>query len=300
MKVQIILNPYARRWHAQSKIPQIEEACKEAGLDYDLYVLPSAGKGKTAAITAVESGYDVVVAAGGDGTVNEVLNGLIVVAGNGSTPPLGVIPLGTGNDFSDMNHLPRVLIDSARMIAKGNTRQIDAGLVVWDGHKHYFGNNCALAMEPMVTIENVRITRLSGNIRYLVALVKALAKLKAWNFSMSWNSGQREGPMFLLSVCNGPRTGGIFLMAPNAQTDDGQFDIVSLPEVSKMTVLKLLPRLLRGTHINHGQVSCVRSPQISVKSNPGTPIHADGEVLTESASEISFEVLPKKITLISA
>jgi diacylglycerol kinase (ATP) len=299
MRVQIILNPYANRWRAQSKIPQIEEACTKVGLDYDLFVLPSAGQGKKAAIAAVESGYDVVVAAGGDGTVNEVLNGLIAVAGDGATPPLGVIPLGTGNDFNDMNHLPRVLLDSVSTIAKGNSRQIDAGLVVWDGHKHYFGNNCALAMEPMVTIENVRITRISGNLRYLVALVKALVKLKAWDFSTSWDAGKSEGPMFLLSVCNSPRTGGIFPMAPNAQTDDGQFDVVSLPEVSKMTVLKLLPRLLRGTHINYGQVSCIRTPQISVSSSPGTPIHADGEVLTDSASEISFEVLPKKITLIS-
>lgn len=300
MRTRIILNPYANRWHAKRKLPQIDAACKKAGLDYDIYVLPSAGSGRNAAISAVEEGYDAVVAAGGDGTVNELLNGLVAVSGNGSTPPLGVIPIGTGNDFSDMNGLPRVLEDSIGIIAAGKSRQIDAGLVRWDGRDHYFGNNCALAMEPLVTIENIRIKHLAGNARYLAALVKALVKLKAWTLSINWDGGSTAGPMFLLSVCNSPRTGGIFPMAPGARMDDGQFDVIYVPEVSKLTVLKILPRLLRGTHVRHKSVSRLRSVAISINSQPGTPIHADGEVLTESASEIYYEVLPQKITLLSA
>lgn len=300
VRTRIILNPYANRWHAKKRLPQIEAACRRAGFDYDIYILPAAGTGREAAISAIKEGYDVIVAAGGDGTVNELLNGLIAVSGSGSTSPFGVIPVGTGNDFNDMNGLPRVIQDSVRIIANGRSRQVDAGLVRWDGNEHYFGNNCALAMEPLVTIENNGIRRLSGNARYLAALIRALAKLEAWTLSINWDAGSFEGPMFLLSVCNSPRTGGIFPMAPNARMDDGQFDVISVPKVSKLTVLNLLPRLLRGTHINHRNVSCLRSAAISVRSSPATPIHADGEVLTEAASDIDFEVLPNKITLLSA
>ena len=189
MKARIILNPYANRWRAKEKAPAIEAACQQVGLDYDLYVLPAAGMGKEAAISAVEEGYDVVVAAGGDGTVNETLNGLISVSENGSTVPFGVIPVGTGNDFNDMNGLPRQITESVNVIANGKCKQIDAGHVSWDGQDHYFGNNCALAMEPLVTIENNHITRLKGNSRYAAALIRALAKLEPWDLSVTWDDG---------------------------------------------------------------------------------------------------------------
>jgi diacylglycerol kinase (ATP) len=251
------------------------------------------------AIEGVEAGYDLIVAAGGDGTVNEVVNGLITAAGEGPTHPLGILPIGTGNDLSDMAKLPRNLVEAARSIAAGHTRQIDAGQVTFDGTVHYFDNNCAAAMEPMVTIENERLIRLSGNIRYIVALVKGLVKLKAWQMQITWDGGGYEGPVYLLSVCNSPRTGGLFPMAPDALLNDGLFDFVMAPEISKLTVLAVLARLFQGTHIHHKRVTYGRTTQLQIKSLPGTPIHADGEVLTEAATTVTYKILPGKITLIT-
>ena len=300
MKIKIILNPYANRWNGQKKIPVIKKAFDDVGLEPDLFVLPAAGLGSLAAKRAAEEDYDVILAAGGDGTVNEVLNGLIDFAGEGPTKPLGVLPIGTGNDFNDMSGLPRDLFESAKLIAKGKTRQVDAGQLTMDGRKHFFGNNCALAMEPMVTIENISIKRISGNIRYIVALFKALRKLKAWHFSFSWNGGSYEGPIILLSVCNSPRTGGIFPMSPGAQMDDGLFDVVWAPELPFRTVLLVLSKLFRGTHLQHPAVSMRQTELLEVRSRPGTPVHADGEVISSSASHLRFEVLPNKITVITS
>ena len=299
MKAKIILNPYANRWGAQAQMPAIEAACREAGLDFDLTVIKAPGYGKDEAQSAVADGYDAIVAAGGDGTVNEVVNGLIAAAGEGPTHPLGVIPVGTGNDFNDMAKIPRDLLAAAKTIVDGKTRQVDAGRVIADGRHHYFGNNCALAMEPMVTIENIRMTRLSGNIRYIVALMKALANLKAWHMRFTWDEGEFDGPIFLLSVCNGMRTGGVFKMAPHARTDDGLLDIVFAPKIPKATLWSLVPRLLRGTHIHHPSITYGRTRKLAIESEPGTPIHADGEVITESARQISYDILPGKITLIT-
>jgi diacylglycerol kinase (ATP) len=300
VKVKILLNPYANRWRAKTRLSTIEAACQAAGLDFDLTLLPGPGQGRDLALLASADGYDAVVAAGGDGTVNEVINGLIASAGDRPTMPLGIVPIGTGNDLNDMAGLPRDITQAVQIIAQGHTRQIDAGRVVADDRVHYFGNNCAAAMEPMVTIENIRMTRLSGNIRYIAALIKALLRLKAWQMRITWDEGGYEGPAILLSVCNSPRTGGLFRMAPQALLDDGLFDFVVAPDLPMRTILSLLPKLLKGSHVLHPMVTYGRTTSLTIESEPGTPLHADGEVFTESANHVVYEMLPKKITLLTA
>jgi diacylglycerol kinase (ATP) len=299
MKAKIILNPYANRWRAKGRADDILAACRKAGLEADLSFIPAPGKGAQEAMRASDDGYDAVVAAGGDGTVHEVVNGLIAAAGDGPTKPLGVIPVGTGNDFNDMSGLPRNLEGAAEIVAAGKTRQVDAGKVTFDDKIHFFDNNCALAMEPVVTIENVRMTRLSGNIRYVAAVIKSLAKLNAWHMRVTWDDGSYEGPILLLSVCNSPRTGGLFRMAPEARMDDGLFDFVYAPDLRLHQVVGLLPGLVRGTHIRHDQIAYERTSMLTVECATGSPIHADGEVLSESATRFTYEVLPNKITLLA-
>ena len=299
MIVKILLNPYANRWAAESQAPAVEAACQAAGLDYDLTIIPAPGGGTPATIAALQNGFDVVVAAGGDGTVSEVVNGLIHSAGEAQTKPLGVIPLGTGNDFSDMANLPRDIEESIDTIKKGNVRQIDAGRVTLDGEIHFFDNNCAIAMEPMVTLEHIRMTRTSGNIRYVLALFKALVKLKAWQLDMKWDEGDYQGGSYVLSVCNSQRTGGIFPMAPGAQMSDGQFDFVMAPDVGKSRIPLLLARLFRGKHIHDSRVTFERTGRIEVTCDPPTPVHADGEMIGERVRHILYEILPGKISLLA-
>jgi diacylglycerol kinase (ATP) len=192
------------------------------------------------------------------------------------------------------------LSGAAEIIAAGRTRQVDAGQITVDGAVHFFDNNCALAMEPVVTIENVKMTRLSGNVRYVAAVIKSLAKLNAWQMRVTWDDGSYEGPILLLSVCNSPRTGGLFRMAPEAKMDDGLFDFVYAPDLPMHQVVPLLPRLLHGTHISHEKIAHGRTRKLVVESMPGTPVHADGEVLSESATRFTYEILPGKITLLAS
>ena len=299
MKVKILLNPYANRWAAEARAPLVDAVCRAQGLDYELTIIPAPGSGKSETISAIQDGYDVVVAAGGDGTVSEVVNGLITVAGEEKTKPLGVIPLGTGNDFSDMANLPRDISKAVEAIGRGHTRQVDAASVTIDGEKHFFDNNCAIAMEPMVTLEHIRMTKTSGNIRYVLALLRALVKLKSWQLEVKWEQGSYQGGSYVLSVCNSPRTGGLFAMAPGAQMDDGQLDFVIAPDVGKSKIPLLLTRLFRGTHVHDSRVIFERTRRIEINCEPPTPVHADGEMIAEKARSIIYEVLPEKITLLS-
>ena len=297
MKIKVILNPYANRWRAGSRVAEVKAAFAAAAaavsLQPEIILTEKPGQAIVLAETAVAEGCDVVVAAGGDGTLSEVANGLLRAAGDGPTAPFGVLPIGTANDFSDMVGLPRDLQAAAQIIGAGRTRQIDMGRI----NNHFFINNCAVAMEPMITLENIRMKRLSGELRYVIALLRGLVKLKAWQMQIRWDNGGYEGPAYLLSVCNGPRTGG-FYMAPDAAVDDGLFDFVFAPQVPKLTVLRILVKLFRKTHIYHPQVVYGRTRQITIASQPGTPVHADGEIIAEAATHIEYGILPGKLTLL--
>jgi diacylglycerol kinase (ATP) len=298
MRVKIILNPYAKRWQARAQIPAVEAACRTVGLAYELAVTERPGHGIVLAEQAANEGFDAIIAAGGDGTINEAVNGLLRKSAGRPTIPFGILPLGTANDFPKMAGLPDGLEAGARVIAAGHCRQIDAGLVNDGTTQRYFINNSAVAMEPMVTLENMKMTRLTGEVRYLVALGRAIAKLKAWQMRITWDGGGYEGPAYLLSVCNSPRTGG-FPMAPGATIDDGRFNYVFAPEVPKRTVLAVLVRLMQGKHIYHSAVSYGETTRLSLESRPGTPIHADGEIISEAAATVHYEILPGIVTLLS-
>lgn len=303
MVIKIIYNPYANRWRAKDKVATVQAALAAAELEYDLTLTAAPGEGTRVAREAAGAGYDAVIAAGGDGTISEVINGLIQAApGASPTVPFGIIPIGTANDFSDMVDVPRELTTIARIISTGNSRQIDAARITVGADSsqptHYFNNNSAVAMEPMVTLEHIKMTRLKGEMRYVAALIRALWKLKAWQMQISWDGGSYEGPTYLVSLCNSPRTGG-FYMAPNAQTDDGLLDLILVPEVPKRTVLAILARLMRGNHISHPMVTSAQTTRLEISSRPGTPLHADGEILAEAASSVLYEVIPGKITLLT-
>lgn len=312
MRVKVLLNPSAHQQQALDRLSEVKAALVNAGLDYSIKILQRKGQAKQEATSFPTDEYDAIIAAGGDGTVHEVVNGLSVAAEEGPTLPLGILPMGTGNDFSDMVGLPRDMTSACQIIATGNTRQIDAGWVsytsdngngngnavkVW--HGRYFDNSCAVAMEPIVTMEVGRIRRLTGNLRYIVAVIRCLKKMQSWHMEINWDGGVFEGPTYLLSVANSPRTGGQFMVAPQAKMDDGAFDFIFAPKMPFRQVLRILPRILNGTHVQHPEIRTGRTSQLRIVSKPGTPIHADGEIVTAMATQVQYKIMPGKITLLA-
>lgn len=280
----------------------------DSGLDFDM--VTTREKGDARRLAAAAQKYDVVVAAGGDGTVNEVVNGLLFSSEDAPSKPLGILPLGTGNDFSDMAGLPRDLCAAVKIIAAGNTRQIDAGRVSYSDqeddvkggrkwHDRYFDNSCGVAMEPSVALEVERMTRLSGNFRYIVGVFRGFLKLRSWDMQIHWDGGCITGPTLLLSVANTPRTGGVFNVAPTASPDDGLFDVVYAPGMPKLEVLTIIPRLFSGSHVKHDKIRTIRTTRLWISSEPGTPMHVDGELVARSARVVNYQVLPGKITLLA-
>ena len=290
MPATVILNPYANRWKAGALKPEIEASLRKAGIDFILHQTERAGHGTELAQAAVESGNLPLIAVGGDGTITEVVNGLLQATPRENYPagPVGFLPMGTANDLTDVLNIPRDVNEALQQIINGQTRVIDAGTV----NGHFFDNNSAIGLEPMVTIENIRLTWLKGVIRYLVAAVITILKKVRWEATLEWDDGKYEGSLSLVSVGNTHRTGGVFYMTPSAKIDDGYLDFIFAPAVSRIRLFQLLPKTQNGSHVDAPEVSEIRTKRLVIRTQTPTPIQADGELIDTEATEITYEILP--------
>ena len=307
---KIIVNPYAGRWKAQAAIPDIERVCQEIGLDYELVVTEGPNHGIELAREAALAGFSPIVSAGGDGSISEVVNGLVQAAGACAEPfgyaqdkpgrsddaagPLGVIPLGTADDFADMLGLEKEVEVACRVILAGHTRVIDVGCV----NGRYFDNNSAVGLEPMVTVTQAAMKRIKGTPRYVLAALKTILSHKPWHMRIVWDDGEYEGPATLVSIGNTRRTGGMFLMTPRAEMDDGYLDFILGEAMGRLTLLRLLPKTFDGSHVEDPRVQYARTTRLTIECDPPTPIQADGELFDLSATHIEYTILPGRLRVI--
>ena len=294
MTTKIIVNPYAGRWKAQAAIPNIERACRRIGLDYELVVTEGPNHGIDLAREAALAGFSPIVSAGGDGSISEVVNGLMQAAGDHVSVPLGVIPLGSADDFADMLGLEKEVEAACRVILAGRTRGVDVGCV----NGRFFDNNSAIGLEPMVTITQAAMKRVKGTPRYVLAALKTILGHRPWHVRLAWDGGEYEGPVALVSVGNTRRTGGAFWMTPRAEPDDGWLDFVFTGRLGRLRLLRLLPTTFDGSHVERPEVSYTRATRLTIDCEPPTPIQADGELFDLAASRIEYTVLPGRLRLI--
>jgi diacylglycerol kinase (ATP) len=290
MPATAILNPYANRWETGRHASEIESIMRQEGIDFELKITEAPEHAIELARVAVETGNTPLIAIGGDGTFSEVLNGLMKATPTDALPagPIGFMPTGTANDLTDALNIPRDLHQAARVITAGQTRLIDTGIV----NGRFFDNNSAIGLEPVVTIENIRLTWLGGVIRYLVAAVIAILKHPTWNVHMEWDDGKYDGSITLVSVGNSPRTGGVFYMTPNAIMNDGLLDFVYAPALGRLRTFQLLPKTQTGAHVHEPEIREHRTTRLSICASTPTPIQADGELFDSHAMEIIYQVMP--------
>jgi YegS/Rv2252/BmrU family lipid kinase len=291
---KIIVNPYAGRWKAKEQIPQVQSALKRHGIVYDLVITRYAGEGIEIAQEAAHTGFSPIVACGGDSTLSEVVNGLVAAAETQPTAPMGIIPLGTANDLAYALDIPGEIDQAVATIVRGDVRRIDAGRV----NGRCFGNNSAVGLEPVISQENDRLVHVKGTARYLLATIICILRQPRWTMSLEWDDGQYQGPVLLVSVGNTRRTGGVFFMTPQAKFDDGLLDFVFAPTMSRLKTLRLLPMTFNGSHTERPEVTYTSTTRLRIRCQPKTPIQADGEVFESGTTEILYEIMPGKLSVI--
>ena len=300
MTAIVILNPYSNRWNARARWPEAEAALKAAGVNFEMVVSQRKGAVIALAEEAARAGFSPVIAAGGDGTIGETVNGMVgAVAGSLENPvgPLGIMPLGSANDLVDSLGIPKDLTAAAKVIARGRADLIDIGKC----NDRYFVNNSAAGLEPYVTTKQEKITWIKGIPRYLVAAIQGIMDKPEWNAKIEWDGGSFEGPLSLISIGNGPRTGGIFFMSPHADLRDGKLTFAYGYRGTRLGLFQALPRAMKpgkGSFVEMDGMYEVHATRLSIDLDKPSPAHTDGELFPEWLQSLKYEIFPRKLQII--
>lgn len=306
MKYRIVVNPTAGNGAGESAIPTIETQLRALHLNFDLVRTERRSHAIELTQQAAVDGADVVVAVGGDGTANEVLNGLMAVrvANSSRVPALGILSVGRGNDFAFGMGIPHGLEAGCQTLAQAHRRAIDVGHVVGGDFPEgrYFGNGVGIGFDAVVGFVAARQKRLRGFLSYIVATLKTtFLYYKAPLVSIEYNGQSQQMHALMVSIMNGRRMGGGFLMAPQGITNDGELDLCLVRQVPRLRIFSLVPHFMKGTQATQEPVIAARSRQVTVTALQGTlPAHADGETLCVEGQRLEMALLPRQIDIITA
>jgi YegS/Rv2252/BmrU family lipid kinase len=301
--ITIIANPAAGGGSARKKIPLLQRLVAERGLDAELLVTERRGHGIDLARQAALNGSEIVVSAGGDGTLNEVINGLMLARLDSDLrPALGVLCIGRGNDFAGSVGLPEDLEGGFQNLAQGKRRAVDIGRV-YGGlfpEGRYFGNCVGVGFDAMTTIQVSRMPRMGGFLSFLIAVLKTIFLFyKGPTVAIDYDGQTMTLPTLLVSIMNGRRLGGGFWLAPTAKPDDGMFDLCIAHQVSRMEILRIIPLFMKGAQGSHPAIRTGQAKHIVITAlQGGLPAQTDGEILCIDGQRLEVELLPKELEVI--
>ena len=300
-RVKIILNPHAGMDSAKSKAEPLRPLVEELG-GADWVETTQPRQAIELARQAAEEGYQLVVAAGGDGTAHEVMNGILQVPAE-RRPCMAILPVGSGNDFCHMTGMPGQPDDALRQIYANPPGFIDVGLLsLGDGRMEYFGSALGIGFDAITTIRAKRLKFIRGYPMYLTAVFQTIIlnhdspRLQITTDQETW-----EEAVVMLVVMNGKREGGGFFVTPQAQPDDGLFDYAQIRHVSRRMMLRILPEVMKGTHATLKDVRMGRCRKLDLRSDKPLALHADGEILAgfdSTIRQLSVEMIPQGLQII--
>lgn len=302
-RYMIILNPIAGAGTAIKALPVIKDLLTRYELNFDISLTDYPGHAIELARKAAADGYEYIIAAGGDGTSNEVLNGLMQhKQATGSFPVMGVIPVGRGNDFAFGADIPVDVEEACAMLASLPRKWIDIGAITANGETDtlYFGNGIGVGFDAVVGFVAAR-SKLKGMLSYLVAAIKVIfIYFKPPEVRIEVGDRNYTVTALMVSVMNGRRMGGGFMMAPTAVNDDRLFNLVIVNKVPQIAMFGLIGKFMKGTHAEDPAVQTCQGDRVIVTALKGTlPVHADGVTVCEAGQMVTIDLIPRGLELIS-
>ena len=289
-----IINVTAGRGKTGKKISKLVTSLNEHKLDFEIELTKAPEHAIQLAQDAIKKGFRNIISVGGDGTLNEVVNG-VMRSGKAEEVNVGIVPEGGGNDFATGFNLSSKIDKAVEILQKFNTRKIDVGKI----EDRYFINALGIGFDARAAQISNKIKHLNGLPRYLLAVIKALVALKPFEAEVKLDNYTYHSPFLLIAIGNGKYTGGGFLLTPEAIINDGFLDVCFIGKISRRRVLSLLPSAIKGKHLKEPEVDLKQSRTIEVITKTPLPFYTDGE-LPELKNPLHFtiELLPKKLNLI--
>jgi diacylglycerol kinase (ATP) len=270
-RARLIYNPTSGREILKKNLPEILEKLEIAGYEASCHATTGAGDATQAARLAVERQYDVVIAAGGDGTIHEVVNGL---AEQEYRPKLGIIPAGTTNDFARALQIPRDIGMAVDIITKGELIPVDIGRI----NDRYFINIAGGGRITEITYEvPSKLKTMLGQLAYYLKGMEMIPSIKASDLRIEYDGKLFEGEamMFLVGLTNS--IGGFEKLAPDASINDGLFSLLILKKVNLAEFIRISSLAVRGEHVNDPNVIYTQANRIKVFSSEKVQLNLDGE-----------------------
>ena len=299
--ILLIINPNASKGRGRKKAKEIQTLFREFGRECTVAYTRASGHAESLAKRGALYGYDTIVAAGGDGTVNETVNGIMKSGATGIR--MGIIPIGRGNDFAWMAGIPNNQKKAVRLIAEGKASRIDVGLCVGTDHPDgmYFVNGAGFGFEPMVNFRAMEYRHLNRMLSYAVAFLYILCHPpKAYDVKIIIDGEEKKLQTQQISVSNGKRMGSAFIMAPLAVIDDGFFDVMFTNHpLDRKAIVKAVISFFRGSQtVDKDTFSYCRARNVIIKSSKAeVESHCDGELFTHEGREFELSLLPGALEL---
>lgn len=302
LRQHVILNPTSGGGSGRRLRGEIERELAARGVTFTIAETERPWHAVELARAAAADGAEVVVAAGGDGTIHEVANGILAVDAE-HRPALGVIPVGTGNDFAKLLEGGADRTVAYEALANPRPTGFDVGYVTWTGGAEFFVNGMGTGVDVEVVRQIKRLPRLPAVMLYLVGVVKAVIGFKAIRLLVRADGRQVDKRLMIIAIGNGPCLGAGFYVCPRALPDDGRFDICMVDEVGYIQIARTIPRVMRGTHEDLPVVTMDRAQLIEIEAPDGTPLffQLDGELREpEAATSLRIELQPAALQVLGA
>ncbi len=303
-RMLLIVNPISGRGYATRALPELEQKLKEYKLDYQLVLTERPWHAAELAEQGARDGYELVVVASGDGTANEVLNGLMRAREAGFTnTAMGQIAVGTGNDFAFGMGIPGGIEAGCKILADNYRRRMDVGIVKGGDYPEgrFFGNGVGIGFDAATGFVAARIRWTRGLLLYLIAAIETIfVYYKSPDVKLTYDDQEMDISPLMISIMNGRRMGGGFFFAPNGDPGDGIFDLCLARSASQLRIFGLIPYFMKGTQATQKEVSMVQARTIVIKAVKGTlPVHCDGETVCFAGKELVVELIPAQIEFIT-
>ena len=292
MKSRLIVNPVSGTDAGPSYLQTINERLRERIGDMDIVMTVAAGDAMQAAEKAARDGYDQLFVAGGDGTLNEVVNGVASVEGALANTTFGLIPLGTGNDFAQALGLPEDVEGAIDILFKGRTIDVDVGVL---NDRHFINVSAGGFIAEVSDAVNPQLKSVAGKLAYLIGGAQVLMDYApvGLRFRAIENgvAQTRELDVQMFAVCISRMVGGGRLIAPHAVIDDGLLDVCLVEAMPTLDFIGLLTSISSGEHTEDERVAYFRASELELHFNRTIKVNTDGEVL--EADHCSYHILPR-------